>query len=118
MLLIQLLFANYIVYSLRLYDTIDCLDTQKVIKLYYLLKILAIVSFISNMGWSKLCADFPKARTTWSMVEKVQVISSLQTSFYKTVVKVLYFWSEQQMCENYPFSMVIWVQFANLFKIK
>ena len=61
--LMQLLFHNYIVYSLRWYDTIDCPNTQKVIILYYLLKILAIVSFMSNVGWLKLClCRFPKSK--------------------------------------------------------
>ena len=34
-------------------------------------------------------------------------MSNLQTSSYKTVVKDMYFLSEHQMCENYPFLMVI-----------
>ena len=34
--LIQLLFDNYIVYYLRCYDSIECPNTQKTIKLYFL----------------------------------------------------------------------------------
>ena len=51
-------------------------------------------------GQNFVCADFPKARPTWSIVEKVQVISSLQTSFYKTVVRDQYFLLEYKMCEK------------------
>ena len=44
----------------------------KFIKMYFHLKILAIVSFISNVGWSNfVCTDFPKARTTWSLLKKI-----------------------------------------------
>ena len=51
-------------------------------------------------GQNFVCTDFPKARTTWSIVEKVQVISILQTSFYKTVVRDQYFLLEYKMCEK------------------
>ena len=32
-----------------------------------------------------------------------KILSSLQTSFYKPVVRDLYFLSEYQICKNYPF---------------
>ena len=60
------------------------------------------VSFTKYEGWSKLCLYIShKNKTTQYRVEKIQVTVILQNSSYKTVIKGLYFLSEDQMCENY-----------------
>merc|ERR1712121_138086 len=50
-----------------------------------------------------VCTYLIKVRTTRSRVEKIQVIVILQNSANKTVIKCLYFLSEDQMCENNPY---------------
>merc|ERR1712030_36511 len=59
-----------------------------------------------------------KARKTRSRVEKNQVTVILQNSPYKTVIKGLYFLSEDQMCENNPYCGAKQVILESQYKFK
>ena len=50
-------------------------------------------------GQHFILTDLSAPKTTWSRVKKFR----LQNSSCKTVIKGLYFLSEDQMCENYPY---------------
>ena len=69
-------------------------------------------------GQNFFCTYLIKAKTIRSRVEKIQVIVILQNSSYKTVIKCLYFLSEDQMCENNPYCGAKQVILESQYKFK
>ena len=69
---------------------------QNWLKITFFLVLILVISintfFISSIVRVIMCKLFQN-----------KILSSLQTSFYKTAVKDMYFLPEYQICKNYPF---------------
>ena len=72
------------------------LKGQNWLKINFFLVLIPVISintfFINSIVRVIICKLFQN-----------KILSSLQTSFYKPVVRDLYFLSEYQICKNYPF---------------